>query len=150
VTSPGRLLLALLLAAPVPLRAEAPTRPDAERPPEDPLSGVRVESLLRQGFLSLSRVQGDPDFPGRHHLRFDQRVRGVRVFGAQLVQQVDEGGATLSVSGTIDESLSLDVRPGLTADQVYFFVVTAVNADGESGESCEVTARINPATGGTC
>jgi hypothetical protein len=49
-----------------------------------------------------------------------------------------------------DLSDKFDHPPGLTADQVYFFVVTAVNADGESGESCEVTARINPATGGTC
>jgi hypothetical protein len=43
-----------------------------------------------------------------------------------------------------------DHPAGLNAAQTYFFVVTAVNADGESAESCEVSARINPATGGTC
>jgi fibronectin type 3 domain-containing protein len=43
-----------------------------------------------------------------------------------------------------------DHPPGLNPNTTYFFVVTAVNAEGESVESCEVTARINPATGGTC
>ena len=72
---------------------------------------------MRSGSLALARAQDDPDFPGRRHLRFDQRVSGVRVFGAQLVQQVGEDGSTLSVSGTVDEGLSLDVRPTLRADQ---------------------------------
>jgi hypothetical protein len=65
---------------------------------------------VRRGALTLSRAQDDPDFPGRRPLRFDQRVCGVRVFGAQLVEQVDEAGATLSVSGSVDESLLLEVR----------------------------------------
>ena len=43
-----------------------------------------------------------------------------------------------------------DHPPGLDPNTTYFFVVTAVNADGESVESCEVTARINPETGGGC
>ena len=78
---------------------------------------ARIEALVRSGALALSRAQDDPDFPGRRHLRFDQRVSGVRVFGAQLVQQVGEDGSTLSVSGSVDEGLSLDVRPTLRADQ---------------------------------
>jgi Zn-dependent metalloprotease len=77
----------------------------------------RIAALIHGGALALTRAQDDPDFPGRRHLRFEQRVSGVRVFGAQLVQQVGEDGATLSVSGTVDESLSLDVRPTLRADQ---------------------------------
>jgi hypothetical protein len=43
-----------------------------------------------------------------------------------------------------------DHPPGLNPNTTYFFVVTAVNADGESVESCEVTARISPDAGGTC
>jgi hypothetical protein len=49
-----------------------------------------------------------------------------------------------------DLSDKFDHPPGLNAAQTYFFVVTALNAEGESIESCEVTARINPATGGSC
>lgn len=43
-----------------------------------------------------------------------------------------------------------DHPPGLEADSTYYFVVTAQNAAGESVESCEVTARITGAVGGTC
>jgi thermolysin len=117
VTILRRLLLVPLLAAPVLLAGERPAPPGGESREDRHGLGARVEGLLRRGALSLSRVQQDPDFPGRRHLRFDQRVGGVRVFGAQLVQQVDAGGETLSVSGTIDEGLSLDLRPVLTSDQ---------------------------------
>jgi len=117
VIAPKRLLLVPLLAAPVLLAAERPGRTGPGEPADARALGARIEGLLRRGSLSLSRVQDDPDFPGRRHLRFDQRVGRVRVFGAQLVQQVDAGGATLSVSGRIDEGLSLDLRPELTADQ---------------------------------
>jgi bacillolysin len=79
--------------------------------------GAQVEALVREGAVSLARVQVDPDFPGRRHLRFDQRVDGVRVFGAQLVQQVGTEGQTLSVSGRIDVGLSADVDPRLDAEE---------------------------------
>jgi hypothetical protein len=46
--------------------------------------------------------------------------------------------------------LSFDHPPGLDAGTLYYFVVTARNARGESIESCEVTAQINGALGGTC
>jgi cellulose 1,4-beta-cellobiosidase len=46
--------------------------------------------------------------------------------------------------------LSFDHPPGLDAGTVYYFVVTARNARGESIESCEVSAQINGAVGGTC
>jgi thermolysin len=117
VTTPRRLLLALLLAAPLLAATERPGPPEARKPADARALGARIDALARRGALTLSRAQEDPDFPGRRHLRFDQRLSGVRVFGAQLVQQVDGDGATLSVSGTIDESLSLDAFPKLTADQ---------------------------------
>lgn len=43
-----------------------------------------------------------------------------------------------------------DHPDGLTANVTYYFVVTALNSAGESAESCEVTATIATATGGTC
>jgi Zn-dependent metalloprotease len=105
----------------------------ATLPAED--LGARVEALRRRGALSLASVQQDLDFAGRRHLRLDQRVAGVRVFGAQLVQQLDADGRTLSLSGSIDESLSLDVRPSLTADAAVRAALAAsprgANAVGE-------------------
>jgi Zn-dependent metalloprotease len=115
VTPPRRALGALLLSLPLLAAAERPTggghRPDARA------LAARVEGLVRSGAASLSRVQDDPDFPGRRHLRFDRRVGGVRVFGAQLVQQLDADGTTLSVSGSLEEGPSVDVAPALTADR---------------------------------
>ena len=46
--------------------------------------------------------------------------------------------------------LSFDHPPGLDAGTTYFFVVTARNARGESLESCEISAQINGAVGGSC
>ena len=106
-----------LLLVPGLLAADRPERPGRDTPGETAVLGARVEALVRRGTLSAARVQEDLDFPGRRHVRFDHRVAGVRVFGAQLVQQLDAFGRTLSVSGAIDERLALEVVPQLTADQ---------------------------------
>lgn len=46
--------------------------------------------------------------------------------------------------------LSFDHPPGLDANTLYYFVVTAQNSAGEGAESCEVTAQIAGAQGGAC
>jgi cellulose 1,4-beta-cellobiosidase len=46
--------------------------------------------------------------------------------------------------------LSFDHPAGLDAGTLYYFVITARNARGESIESCEVSAQINGAIGGSC
>jgi len=84
-------------------------------PPE--AFGPRIDSLAREGALTLRRVQPDFDFPEHRHLRYDQRISGVRVFGRQVVQQVDSSGRTLTVFGHFEEGLRIDVNPSLTADQ---------------------------------
>jgi bacillolysin len=108
-----RTLVALALGLPLLACAEPPVSVVVGR--TDP--GARIEDLARRGALTLTRVQNDPDFPGRRHLRYDQRVDDVRVFGAQLVQQVDAEGRTLSVFGRIDDGLTAEVAPALSADQ---------------------------------
>jgi len=49
-----------------------------------------------------------------------------------------------------DVGVGFDHPPGLEAGLQYFFVVTAVGPNGESGRSCEIAARIGTGTGGTC
>ncbi|MDH4043459.1 MAG: hypothetical protein OEW06_03290 [Gemmatimonadota bacterium] len=49
-----------------------------------------------------------------------------------------------------DLSDGFDHPPGLSANLQYFLVVTAVGANGESSESCEVAATIGTNTGGSC
>lgn len=114
-----------LLLVPALLAADRAQPPGGGRPGDGEALGARVESLVRRGALTLSRVQQDLDFPGRRHLRLDQRVGGVRVLGAQLVQQLDADGRTLSVSGAIDEALSLDTRPLVTAVQAERLALAA-------------------------
>jgi thermolysin len=59
----------------------------------------------------------DPDFPGRRHVRYDQMHAGVRVFGQQLVRQVDERGRTLSVFGQTLAGLALATDARLRPEQ---------------------------------
>lgn len=79
--------------------------------------GLRIEELVARDELRVARIQTDADFPGRRHIRYDQLHGGVRVFGQQLVRQLDEQGRTLSVFGHFVEGLALSVRPGLRSDQ---------------------------------
>jgi Zn-dependent metalloprotease len=114
VSSRRRALPALLLSLPLLLAAEGPADPGLHA--DGPALGEWVAALVRTGAVSPSRVQYDPDFPGRRHLRLDQRRDGVRVFGAQLVQQIEADGTTLSVCGKLEEGLSLEVAPALSPD----------------------------------
>lgn len=49
-----------------------------------------------------------------------------------------------------DLSDGFDHPPGLNAGMQYFLVVTAVGPNGESGESCEVSATVGTNTGSSC
>ena len=79
--------------------------------------GARVDALQAQGALRLASVQPDADFPGRQHRRYEQLIDGVRVFGAQLVRQMDEQGETLSVFGRLQEGIAADTVPAITPNQ---------------------------------
>jgi len=121
VTAVALLLAAAALAQPIPAGTGLPGPPES--------FGVQIEALSRAGALTMRRVQPDHDFPDRQHIRFDQRVDGVRVFGAQLVQQIDAEGRTLSVFGHIDEGLRASVAPALGAEAA----VRAAEAASPSG-----------------
>jgi thermolysin len=90
----------------------------------------RIQESAASGALRLGRVQTDADFPDRRHHRYDQYIRGVRVFGAQVVQQLDGGGETLSVFGRTAEGDG-DTVPRLTADDVVRAVRSELGRDAE-------------------
>jgi bacillolysin len=75
---------------------------------------ARVNAAVRTGDLRRRSVRPDTLVPGRSHERFDQYVRGVRVYGAELARQVDERGQTVSIFGTIYENIGIPVAPTLT------------------------------------
>jgi Zn-dependent metalloprotease len=89
----------------------------ASSPAEADAWARQIEGLAAAGRLTPASSASDADFPGRRHLRYDQRVAGLRVFGAQLVRQVDAGGRTLTVFGRVLGDVAIDTAPSLSAEQ---------------------------------
>jgi Zn-dependent metalloprotease len=90
---------------------------------------ARLAERVRAGELTLAAVQSDTEFPERRHLRYDQRLSGVRVFGAQLVQQLDGSGRTLSILGHADAHPAAPrAVPTLSADQAVRAALAAFPA----------------------
>jgi Zn-dependent metalloprotease len=117
------LALPLLLAAGRP----SPTQTDPQARLDE--QAARLAERVRSGELTLVRVQPDLAFPGGRHMRYDQRLSGVRVFGAQLVQQLDADGRTLSIFGhTEDPSALPPAAPTLKADQAVRAALSAFAA----------------------
>lgn len=77
---------------------------------------ARIDGMLRSGDLVVRRVFDDPSVPGRTHERADQYHRGVKVFGADVVRQLDRG-QTVSVFGGLYPDIDLDTTPGLTREE---------------------------------
>ncbi len=76
---------------------------------------------------------------------------GYRVYMASVTGVTPGNVTTLPGNMThTDLPTDFDHPPGLDANTKYFFVVTAVNSAGESLQSCEVSATIATATGGSC
>ena len=89
-----------------------------------------LASGTSSGQWRLRAVQRDPDLPARRHQRYAQIINGVPVFGAEVVQQLDENGATRTVFGGLYEGLSVDTQPTLTAEQARHVVEAAVGQTG--------------------
>ena len=102
----------------------------AVTPAEADVWGARIEAWAAQGRLALQAAESDPDFAGRRHLRYDQRTGALKVFGAQLVRQVDAGGRTLSVFGhVVDQGGTVDTAGFVTPEQA----ARAAEADRGAG-----------------
>jgi thermolysin len=72
--------------------------------------------MRRTGELRRRTVRVDPLVRGRTHERFDQYYRGVRVFGADVAQQLI-GGQIVSVFGNVYENIDIDPSPTVAADR---------------------------------
>jgi thermolysin len=75
----------------------------------------QVTRLSDAGALRIASTREDGLMAGRSHERYDQYYQGVRVFGAQMVRQVNDGQA-VSVFGTYHPSISLDTKATLSED----------------------------------
>ena len=76
--------------------------------------------------LQLARIEEDPF--GMHHVRFNQTVNGVPVFGGQLIVHLRDGFIT-AVNGDYFPHLQVDTSPRLTQDEALAVVL------GDVGDS---------------
>jgi Zn-dependent metalloprotease len=78
----------------------------------------QVEAMERTGALRLRSSVEDTMLEGRVHDRFDQYVRGVRIFGAQLVRQRSAAGVESIFGSVFPDDLAIDTTPAISADDV--------------------------------
>lgn len=71
----------------------------------------RVVADVRSGDLRLRASRADELIDGRHHERYDQYYRGVRVHGGDIARQRTSIGQTMSVFGTLYDGITIDPEP---------------------------------------
>ena len=102
-----------LLLPGIPVQAAEPLQgPDAEEALVRNLLDRRPELGLREtdGFR-VRDVGIDPD--GARHVRFQQRYRGLRVWGAEAITHRDARGAEGPITDALVRGIQLDVNPNL-------------------------------------
>lgn len=120
-------LLVLCLAAPVLMaaqqapggsgtggRQDRPREIGATRAADLRTWDTEIGRMVRGRELRLRTSETDRLVGGRTHQRFDQYHRDVRVFGGEMVRQLD-GAETISVFGTIYPAIDIDTTPTIGA-----------------------------------
>jgi thermolysin len=117
----GGLALAAILVACATLRPIAQggpkmTRVSADDGPELSRWNATVQRMITRGELREARVDADGQIPGREHVRFNQAIGGVPVFGGTVALQRDDRDV-YSVNGLVYEDLTVETTPRLQADR---------------------------------
>jgi thermolysin len=136
-------LLALCLAAPVLVTAQqTPARPAPfsrqDRPREIGATqaadlraaDAEIGRMVRGDELRLRASETDQLMTERRHQRFDQYHRGVRVFGGEMVRQLD-GAETISVFGTVYQAVDIDTTPALSGQDAAAAASRIAGVGGE-------------------
>jgi bacillolysin len=86
----------------------------------------QVTRLSDSGTLRLASTREDTMLAGRSYERFDQYCQGVRVYGAQLVRQMNDGQA-VSVFGTYYPDIAISTRATLSEDDALARAKTLID-----------------------
>ena len=86
-----------------------------------------VDGMTRDGALVVVSRQADRTLPGRTHEYLAQFFRGVRVRGGGVSRQLD-GGATVSLFGTLHTAIDVDTAAALTAGEAAGLVARRIGA----------------------
>ncbi|HVB37095.1 MAG TPA: hypothetical protein VND92_01105, partial [Vicinamibacterales bacterium] len=89
---------------------------------------ARVDTMLSNGQLDISRIQRDTLLPGREHVRLHQLYQGLPVFGGQLVRQLDNG-TVVSVFGRYFANVDIGTQPAIAAAAAARSAVAAQGAN---------------------
>jgi bacillolysin len=103
--------------------------------------GSRVDTMRRAGDLRVRTTREDALLTGRSHVRLDQYHRGVRIFGADVAEQLDRG-QVVSVFGNLYNDIDIDPSPSLAAERAREIVAT--RAGVELGPATEPELVILP------
>lgn len=116
----------------------------------------RLDSLRRSGELRLRIRRDDSLVAGRAHERYDQYHRGVRVFGADVAEQLN-GGQVVSAFGNVYDGVDVDTSPAIEADRAREIIEARAGVEiGRApelvilpqGDSYVLTWRVRAATPG--
>jgi bacillolysin len=107
--------------------------------------GSRIDVMRRARDLRVRTTREDELIPGRTHQRFDQFHRGVRVFGADVAEQLNRG-QVLSVFGNLYEDINVDSSPSIDADRAR--VIVAERTDSGLAPLNEPELVVLPRNGG--
>ena len=77
-----------------------------------------VDGMARTGDLVAVSHLNDASIDGRTHEYLAQYHAGVPVFGGGVSRQLDAGGVTVSLFGTLHQGLDVDTTPALTGTEV--------------------------------
>ena len=80
---------------------------------------TQVDRMIRSGELELRLDREDTLIEGRRHRRYTQTVRGVPVYGGDVVRQSDASGVTISVFGTVHDGIVVPTEPTLDATSAH-------------------------------
>jgi thermolysin len=90
---------------------------------------ARVDRFVRAGELRIRQRREDTLLEGRVHERADQYYRGVRVFGADVARQFDNG-QLVSVFGTLYPEIDVDPAPRIDEDRAREIAVRRAGIEG--------------------
>ena len=77
-----------------------------------------VDGLARTGDLVVMSRLGDASLEGRTHEYLAQHYAGIPVFGAGVSRQLDAGGVTVSLFGTVYPEIDVNITPALSGAEV--------------------------------
>ena len=98
-----------------------------------------VDGMARTGELVVMSRLGDASLEGRAHEYLAQHHAGIPVYGGGVSRQLDAGGVTVSLFGTLHQGIDVNIAPALSGAEVAALL--------EETHGGEVVAGGQPALG---